>query len=39
MKELFHGTTYDITEIDIALGSGYKDFGKGFYATAIKNHA
>ncbi len=35
MKDLFHGTTYDIREIDFAQGKGYKDFGKGFYATAI----
>lgn len=39
MKDLFHGTTYDITEIDITQGKGYKDFGKGFYATAVKSHA
>lgn len=39
MKDLFHGTTYDINEIDVMQGKGYKDFGKGFYATAIKNHA
>lgn len=39
MLDLFHGTTSDITEIDIALGKGYKDFGKGFYATAVKVHA
>ncbi len=39
MKDLFHGTTYDIKEIDITQGKGYKDFGKGFYATAVKNHA
>lgn len=39
MKDLFHGTTYDINEIDVTQGKGYKDFGKGFYATAIKGHA
>ena len=39
MKDLFHGTTYDLTEIDITQGKGYKDFGKGFYATAVKSHA
>lgn len=39
MKDLFHGTTYDISEIDLTQGKGYKDFGKGFYATAIKSHA
>ncbi len=39
MKDLFHGTTYNINDIDLTQGKGYKDFGKGFYATAIKNHA
>lgn len=39
MKDLFHGTTYDISEIDLTQGKGYKDFGIGFYATAIKSHA
>lgn len=39
MKDLFHGTTYDINKIDLTQGKGYKDFGKGFYATAIKSHA
>lgn len=39
MRDLFHGTTYDFTEINISQGKGYKDFGKGFYATAIKKHA
>lgn len=39
MKDLFHGTTYDFTEINIRNGKGYKDFGKGFYATAVKSHA
>ncbi|MBP3474989.1 MAG: DUF3990 domain-containing protein [Lachnospiraceae bacterium] len=39
MKDLFHGTTYDINEIDVTMGKGYKDFGKGFYATSVKSHA
>lgn len=39
MRDLFHGSTYDISEIDITQGKGYKDFGKGFYATAVKEHA
>lgn len=39
MKDLFHGTTYDLEKIDITQGKGYKDFGKGFYATAVKSHA
>lgn len=39
MKDLFHGTPYDINEIDVTMGKGYKDFGKGFYATSVKSHA
>ncbi|MCM1251434.1 MAG: DUF3990 domain-containing protein [Clostridium sp.] len=39
MKDLFHGTTYDFNEIDVTMGRGYKDFGKGFYATSVKSHA
>ena len=39
MKDLFHGTVYDIDEIDVTRGKGYKDFGKGFYATSVKRHA
>lgn len=39
MKDLYHGTIYDITKIDISQGKGYKDFGKGFYATSVKRHA
>lgn len=39
MRDLFHGTTYDINEIDVSMGKGYKDFDKGFYATSIKSHA
>lgn len=39
MKDLYHGTIYDIMEIDITRGKGYKDFGKGFYATSVKSHA
>ncbi|MCM1296973.1 MAG: DUF3990 domain-containing protein [Muribaculaceae bacterium] len=39
MKDLYHGSIYDIDEIDITEGNGYKDFGKGFYATPIKKHA
>lgn len=39
VKDLYHGTVYDITEIDVTRGKGYKDFRKGFYATPIKKHA
>ena len=39
MKPLYHGTIYDFEEIDVSAGKGYKDFGKGFYATAVPSHA
>lgn len=39
MKELYHGSIYDFNEINVAKGKGYKDFGKGFYATAVARHA
>lgn len=39
MKDLYHGSIYDIDAIDITKGKGYKDFGKGFYATSVKWHA
>lgn len=35
MKKLYHGTISLFDEIDVDAGRGYKDFGKGFYATAI----
>lgn len=39
MQDLYHGTIFDIVEIDVSKGKGYKDFGKGFYATSVKSHA
>lgn len=39
MKPLYHGTIYEFEEIDVSTGRGYKDFGKGFYATAVPSHA
>ena len=39
MKPLYHGTIYDFEEIDVSAGKGYKDFGKGFYATAVPSLA
>lgn len=39
MKALYHGTIYKFDEIDVPTGKGYKDFGKGFYATAVFSHA
>ena len=38
MKPLYHGTIYDFEEIDVSAGKGYKDFGKGFYATTVPSH-
>lgn len=39
MKKLYHGSIYVFDSIDINAGKGYKDFGKGFYATAVPSHA
>lgn len=39
MKKLYHGTINDFDEIDVSAGRGYRDFGKGFYATAVPSHA
>lgn len=39
MKALYHGTTEEFDIIDASQGKGYKDFGRGFYATARKDHA
>ncbi|WP_081816812.1 DUF3990 domain-containing protein [Butyrivibrio sp. AE2005] len=39
MKPLFHGTIYVFDNIDVSAGKEYKDFCKGFYATAVSFHA
>jgi hypothetical protein len=39
LKKLFHGSIADFDAIDVNAGKGYKDFGKGFYATAVPSHA
>lgn len=39
VSKLYHGSIYNFRSIDTNLGSGYKDFGKGFYTTASKEHA
>lgn len=31
--KLYHGSTVDISEIDLSLSKPNKDFGKGFYLT------
>lgn len=37
--KLYHGTNVDFTSIDIEKSNPYKDFGKGFYLTDIKEQA
>ena len=39
VSKLYHGSIYNFRSIDTNFGSGYKDFGKGFYTTASKEHA
>ena len=39
MKPLYHGSIYLFDSIDPSAGKGYKDFGNGFYATAVPSHA
>lgn len=36
---LYHGTTYDFSDIDFRRGKPYKDFGQGFYATENRESA
>ena len=36
---LYHGSSYDFTVIDLKQGRPYKDFGQGFYVTAVIDHA
>lgn len=36
---MYHRTIYELDEIDVSAGKGFKDFGKGFYATAAPSHA
>lgn len=36
---LYHGTISDIEHIDVSLGKGRKDFGKGFYMAVSKQQA
>ena len=36
---LYHGTNIDIDKIDLEKCAPYKDFGKGFYTTAIFDQA
>lgn len=36
---LYHGSNVDIKTIDLAMCRPYKDFGKGFYLTELKEQA
>ena len=36
---LFHGTNTDIETIDLSRSLNHKDFGKGFYLTALEEQA
>ncbi len=36
---LYHGTVSEIQQVDVQLGRGRKDFGKGFYMAVSKSQA
>ena len=36
---LYHGSNTDIKEINLAMCRPYKDFGRGFYLTEMKEQA
>jgi len=36
---LYHGTVSNIKHVDVSLGKGRKDFGKGFYMSVSKQQA
>lgn len=36
---LYHGTVSEISHVDVTLGRGRKDFGKGFYMAVSRNQA
>ena len=38
-KTLYHGTVSEIKQVDVSLGRGRKDFGKGFYMAVSKGQA
>lgn len=37
--KLYHGTNHDFYKIDLSKSFPYKDFGKGFYLTTIREQA
>lgn len=38
-ETIYHGTIYNIDNIDLSVGRGYKDFGKGFYLAYNKKQS
>ena len=36
---VYHGTISEISDVDVSLGRGRKDFGKGFYMAVTKQQA
>ena len=36
---LYHGSNFDIKEIDLSKCRPYKDFGQGFYLTDLEDQA
>ena len=36
---LYHGTVSEIKKVDVSLGRGRKDYGKGFYMAVSKGQA
>ena len=36
---LYHGSNVEIQSIDLSMCKPYKDFGKGFYLTTLKEQA
>ena len=36
---LYHGTASEISHVNVGLGCGRKDFGKGFYMAVSKKQA
>lgn len=36
---LYHGTIYEISAVDVSLGSSFRDFGKGFYMAVSRKQA
>jgi hypothetical protein len=38
-RQLFHGSTVQVRDIDLSMGANKKDFGKGFYTTTSRIQA